>query len=79
MNESAADFLGEILLGARTTKGVLEGIRVRRRRTVWRELEASDDGEAKLTGVTGEKRELCRTADADVKGFAVILEARGVI
>jgi hypothetical protein len=78
MNESAADFLGEILLGARTTKGVLEGIRVRRR-TVWPELEASDDGEAKLTGVTGERRELCRTADADVKGFAVILEARGVI
>lgn len=45
---------------------------------MWRELEASDDGEAKLTGVTEEKRELCRTADADVKGFAVILEARGV-
>lgn len=45
---------------------------------MWQELETSDDGEAKLTSVTGKRRELCRTADADVKGFAVILEASRV-
>ena len=45
---------------------------------MWHELEASDDGEAELTSVKGKRRELCRTANADVKGFAVILEASGV-